>query len=205
MGKVKDITGQRFGKLTVIKYIGKDKNNTSLWLCKCDCGNFTKVLKTNLSNNHTKSCGCLRKENTLSAKHGKCHDNLYKIYYGIIKRCYNKNDQAFKNYGARGIVVCQEWLDDFMNFYNWAIDNNYRDGLSIDRIDNDGNYGPSNCKWSTPKQQARNRRSNKNYTINGETHCLKEWCEILELKYETAHARINQLHWSIEKALELEE
>lgn len=103
MGKVKDITGQRFGKLTVIKHIGKNANNTSLWLCKCDCCNFTEVLKTNLSNDHTRSCGCLRHESLMkqNAKHNKCHSKLYKIYYGIIKRCYNKHDQAYPNYGGQ--------------------------------------------------------------------------------------------------------
>ena len=119
------------------------------------------------------------------------------------QRCYNDKNPKYKDYGSRGIVVCQEWLDDFMNFYNWAIDNNYRDDLTLDRIDNDGNYEPSNCRWATAKQQARNTRRTRKITINGETRCLKDWCKILNLNYYTVLTRINTLDWPIEKAIEL--
>ena len=119
-------------------------------------------------------------------------------------RCYNTNRSQYTDYGGRGIVVCQEWLDDFMNFYNWAIDNGYKDGLTIDRINNDGNYEPDNCRWVDSKTQQRNRRNNRNFTYQGETHCLKEWCEILGLRYNTVVNRIHKSHWTIEQALELE-
>lgn len=135
----------------------------------------------------------------------RLRDNrLYRIYWGMKSRCYNKKYLWYNDYGARGIRVCDEWLNDFQVFYDWAINNGYKENLSIDRIDVNGNYEPDNCQWITPKQQARNRRSNKYYTINGETHCLSEWCEILNLNYTTVKARLHY-GWSIEKTLELEE
>lgn len=100
--------------------------------------------------------------------------------------------------------MCNEWEDDFEAFYNWAVNNGYEKGLTIDRIDVNGNYEPNNCRWTDMKQQARNRRSNINYTINGETHCLKEWCEICDIGYQTAYSRLHY-GWTIEQALELKE
>ena len=119
-------------------------------------------------------------------------------------RCYNKTDPTYKYYGARSITICQEWLDDFMNFYNWAMDNGYKENLTIDRIDVNGNYEPSNCRWTTNTEQQRNRTDNRYLTINGETHCLKEWCEILNVDYRKVCHRI-YYNWPIEQALELEE
>lgn len=125
------------------------------------------------------------------------------MWRGIKLRCYNKNSKRYKDYGGRGVAVCDKWKNDFMNFYDWAINNGYSDNLTIDRINNEGNYEPNNCRWVTIKQQSRNRRSNRNITINGETHCLSEWCEILGLNYKKVSARINQLHYTDERALEL--
>lgn len=201
MGKIKDLTGQKFGKLTALYKLHNINKQGAYWLCVCECGNITEVRGNHLSNGNIKSCGCYRKEvNTIHCKAGT---RLYNVYLSMKDRCYNKNDRAYTSYGGRGIVVCQEWLDDFMNFYNWAMDNNYKEGLSIDRIDNNGNYEPNNCQWATRTQQQRNRRNNKNYTINGETHCLAEWCEILNLRYGTVHQRL-EYGWPIEKALGLE-
>ena len=129
------------------------------------------------------------------------NQKLFNVYQGMKNRCYNKRVKAYHNYGGRGIKVCQEWLDDFMNFYNWSTDNGYREDLTIDRIDTNGDYAPNNCRWITMKEQARNRRTNKMYTINGETHCLKEWCEILNLNYHTIYKRIHSHCWNIETAL----
>lgn len=117
-------------------------------------------------------------------------------------RCYYNKYPRYGDYGGRGIKVCDEWRDDFMNFYNWSMNNNYNDNLTIDRIDVDGDYEPLNCRWVTSKENGRNKRNNKNYTINGETHCLSEWCEILGLNYRTVQGRL-RLNWSIEKALEM--
>ena len=201
-----DISGQKFGRLTALYRLHNTKGRTK-WLCVCECGNLTEVATNNLTNRHTKSCDCLRKEKAHKhdkTKHGKSNTRLYYIWHNMKNRCCNKNTYNYKYYGERGIVVCDEWLNDFQTFYNWAYENDYNDKLTIDRINVNGNYEPSNCKWSTAKQQARNRRDNKNYTINGETHCLKEWCEILGLNYNTVQTRICTRGWPIERALELQ-
>ena len=134
----------------------------------------------------------------------KKNTRLYNIYYGMKKRCYNKNTANYKNYGARGITICSEWLNDKQSFFAWAINNGYQDNLTIDRIDVNGNYEPNNCRWVDMKQQQRNRTDNHYATINGETHCLKEWCEILNLNYGKVCKRVHY-NWPIEQALELEE
>lgn len=137
-------------------------------------------------------------------KHGMKHTRLYRTWLHIKTRCYNQKYSRYKDYGGRGIKVCDEWRNDFMNFYNWSMKNGYKENLTIDRIDNDKGYSPSNCRWQTNKQQCRNRRNNKMYTANGEAHCLAEWCEILNLSYSTVYARLSR-DWPIEQALELEE
>lgn len=197
MGKFIDLTGKRFGRLTVIKYLCQSK-----WLCKCDCGNEKIVKSGNLKNGHVKSCGCLNKEISRNKMitHGYSSTRIYKIYIGIKKRCYNKNYSQFYLYGGRGITICDEWKDSFIYFYNWAINNGYKDSLTIDRIDNNGNYEPKNCRWITQKQQNRNTRHNRLITYNNETHCISEWAEIKNLTYSSLQHRLNR-NWTIEKAL----
>ena len=201
MSKFKDITGQKFGRLTVIKFL-RIENHKAIWLCKCECGNLIEVMTYLLTSGNTKSCGCLRKERNIESHktHGQYRSRLWRTWENMKQRCYNKND---KHYGGRGIAVCDEWLNDFMAFYDWAMKNGYDDTLTIDRIDNNGNYEPNNCRWATVKQQNKNRRSNINFTYNGETHCLMDWCKILELNYNTVYNRFHNCNWSIEKALEL--
>lgn len=133
-------------------------------------------------------------------KHGLSNSRLYRIWRGIINRCENPNRKAYPRYGGRGIKMCDEWRD-FINFYDWAIANGYQDNLTIDRIDNNGNYEPLNCRWATVKEQCRNQRTNRLITINGETKCLKEWCEIYKISYKTVHARIHRDNWSVIHAL----
>lgn len=120
-------------------------------------------------------------------------------------RCYNINSKDYKNYGRRDIAVCSEWKDDFMTFYDWSIHNGYDDTLTIDRIDNNKGYEPSNCRWVDMKTQQRNKRNNKYFTYDGETHCITEWCEILGLNYNTVMTRINKYKYPIKRALQLEE
>ena len=202
MPNFKDITSQQFGRLTALYRLHNYPNNRTYWLCACECGNLKEAEISNLLKGHIRSCGCLRKE--LNTIHGKHDTRLYYIYNSMKDRCYNQNNNSYVHYGGRGIKICDEWLHDFDVFYNWAINNGYNDTLTIDRIDVNGNYEPSNCKWSNRKQQARNTTRNRYITINGETHCLSEWCEILGLKYKRVHNRLNKHGWSIERALELE-
>ncbi len=184
MSKSIDLTGQIFGRLTVIKKVGLSKNKFVLWLCKCACGNKIIVTSNNLRTGNTQSCGCLatelRRKNLL--KHGLRNTRIYSIWKGMKQRCCNKNSTKYKDYGARGIIICQEWLNNFICFYNWALKNGYADNLSIDRIDANGNYEPLNCRWVTLKEQNNNRRSNNNITIWNKTQNLELWCKELNIK-----------------------
>lgn len=199
--KVVDLTGQRFFRLTVCERVQTPSGaKGSYWLCRCDCGN-TKVFSAgNLKQGHAKSCGCLTYEYQ-HRSHGQSTTRLYNVWSCMKKRCYNKTFEAYKDYGGRGIIVCEEWLD-FANFEKWARATHYSEGLTIERIDVNGNYCPENCKWATRKQQANNRRSCLLYTYNGETHNLMEWCNLLDLDYKNIHNRLYKLKWSFEKAVE---
>lgn len=205
LSQYKDISGQKFGRLTAIKRM-YTKNHKSIWLCKCECGNVIEVPINSLTCNNTKSCGCLHHDMMLkrNTKHDKRDTRLYRIWANMKQRCYNSNHPSYKNYGARYIKVCDEWLDDFTAFYDWSMLNGYDDTLTIDRINNNGNYEPNNCRWADRNQQNRNKRNNINYTFNGETHCLKDWCKLQRLNYGTVISRLNDSNWTIEKALELE-
>ena len=133
-------------------------------------------------------------------KHGLCHSRIYGIWNGIIQRCENPNRKAYSRYGGRGISVCKDW-HDFQAFRDWALSNGYLDNLTIDRIDVNGNYEPTNCRWATPSEQSNNRRTNVIYEIDGVLHSLKEWSEIYGMPYKTVHARIHRNNWDIVSAL----
>ena len=175
MAKYKDLTNKHFNKLTAIKF-AYIKNGKTYWECECECGNKKIVRADSLQNGTIKSCGCARNN---PRSHGFCGTKIYKRWEDMKARCLNHNNKHYKDYGGRGITICQEWLSDFMNFYNWAINNGYSDSLSIDRIDVNGNYEPSNCRWVTMKNQMRNTRLTHYIEYNGEKHCVSEWLEIL--------------------------
>lgn len=206
--KLIDLTGQRFGMLTVLNraedYIFKSGRKERVWSCKCDCGNEVNVFGENLKKGNTTSCGCYRKEKVKEEKttHGLSDNNLYYAHSNMKSRCYNQNDKRFKNYGGRGIIVCDEWLgaNGFINFYNWAISHGYSDGLTIDRIEVDGNYEPNNCRWVDLTTQENNRTNNHLITYNNETMTMAMWAEKLGINYKTLSNRINTQKWSIEKA-----
>ena len=193
MPKKIDLTGVKRNKLQVIKLDHIDKRHNKVWLCKCDCGNYTTAKTYQLNNGSKQSCGCAMKENMkkVATKHSLSRSRIYRIYTNMVVRCTNPNDIEYKNYGGRGIRICDEWVDDFMAFNDWSMANGYKKNLTIDRIDNNGNYEPSNCRWIDMKTQQRNRRSNRLITINGIERTLIEWSEISGIDRATIARRIN--------------
>jgi len=161
MVRIKDITGKKFGRLTAIRY-SHTKNTKRYWLFRCDCGVEKTLINSSAISGNAKSCGCMKKG--VNKKHGLCDTRVYHIYTGIKRRCYNKNIPQYNDWGGRGIKVCKEWKEDFNKFYDWSMANGYDENLSIDRIDNDGNYEPSNCRWTTRSVQSSNTRIRSNNT-----------------------------------------
>lgn len=203
MSKFIDLTGQKFGRLTVIDY--HHSNNGAYWLCKCSCGNESVVSGRSLRYGTTKSCGCGSKEQARKncekhrqSGHLLSHTPIYQTWKNMKRRCYSETNKRYANYGGRGIIVCDEWLHDFQAFYDWAIANGYCEGLTIDRINVNGNYEPSNCRWATHKEQANNQTRNHYITHNGETKTLKQWSEALNIPYGVLQHRVNR-GWSMEK------
>jgi hypothetical protein len=172
--------GAKFGRWTVIgdsEPSGLDNNYHTYVPCRCECGTERKVTKHHLLSGRSSSCGCLHKEITvkLLTKHGESRQRLYKIHSGIIQRCYNANEDAYVRYGGRGIRVCDEWLDSYESFRDWAIANGYHEDLQIDRCDNDGNYEPANCRWVTGSENCSNTSRSRRHEAFGEIKCITAW------------------------------
>lgn len=209
MNRAIDLTGQRFGRLKAIERAENTKDNKAQWICECECGSTVVVSASNLRRKSTKSCGCLRSEMATqhltignhNRKHGLTGTKLYVLWQCMKQRCTNPLSKDYKDYGGRGVAVCDEWLNDFQAFYNWSYANGFKEGLSIDRINVNGNYEPNNCRWVDTKEQANNKRNNHILTYNEETHTVAEWSKITGIKYNTLLNRINKYNWSIEKAL----
>ncbi len=207
MRKLEIKEGDRYGKLTIIKEVDPIKySNGSIRrkvLCRCDCGNEVVVGLSNIRRGTTTSCGCMYKEVARNLR-GKYPDlygtRVYIIWYSMKCRCYKKSNDNYKHYGGRGIKMCDEWKNDFMTFYNWAINNGYSDNLTIDRIDNNGDYEPTNCRWVTMSEQANNRRTNVILTHNGESHTIMEWSKITGINFGTLQNRVYS-GWDDEKIL----
>ena len=202
-----DLTGKKFGRLTAQQKIGLNKHKNVLWECKCDCGNITITTAHQLVSGLCKSCGCLQREKAAnigerSKVHGDSGTHLYGIWAGMKRRCYNPKTIHYKDYGGRGIQVCTEW-HDYSNFKEWAINNGYEDGkrLSIERINVNGNYEPSNCCWLPLKHQARNTRCSRHIVYRGKSYSLSEVAEITGISMRTIQGRYDR-GWSPEQIVE---
>lgn len=199
MTKALELVGLKFSRLTVISQ-EPSKNGRTRWLCVCNCGKNVVVYGKSLTSGNTKSCGCQKRDSTIrlnretKRKHGETFSRLYKIWHSMKCRC---SQRIFKNHCGRGIRVCEEWANSYESFRAWALSNGYSENLTIDRIDNNRNYEPSNCRWVTVKEQGRNRRTNR--MILGKP--LVEWADITGLSRSTITNRIDRLGWSEEKAL----
>jgi hypothetical protein len=199
-----DLTGRKFGRLRVIKRTENNKNEPQ-WLCQCDCGKAIITRGWSLRSGHTQSCGCqhIDKAREANKTHGDYRKRLYHIWIAMLSRCESKglkSTRLTRNYRDRGIRVCPEW-HDYETFKVWAMANGYADNLSIDRIDNNGNYEPSNCRWATYNEQNYNRRCNVYLTYDGKTMTTKQWAKYLGIKYNTLVGRLTTKKWPVEKAL----
>lgn len=183
-----DLAGIRFGRLTVIEKAGMSgegkRGSRSLWLCRCDCGNEKIVSRNSLVTGNTNSCGCLEMEikKTMHLKHGMAKTRLWNIWRGMRDRCSRERNNDYPHYGGKGIKVCEDWNRNFEAFKKWALKNGYEDDLTIDRIDNYGDYCPENCRWVTRKEQTRNRSITKTVTIS-------EIAEIDGISYQEAYKK----------------
>ena len=197
-----DMSGKTYGDLKVIS-LHEIRNKKTIWLCECKCGKLFVTDGWKVRNGKTKSCGCLSRELFIkrATKHGMSESRIYHTHRGMLARCYNKNSVEYHNYGGRGIIVCDEWRgkEGFEEFLKWSLENGYKENLSIDRINVNGNYEPQNCRWATQKEQGNNTRKNVKINYCGETHTVTEWAEIMNVPYKRLHRRIKS-GWDIERA-----
>lgn len=195
-----DVIGKKFGRLTVIEYADMDGRHVMV-KCKCDCGNYIVTREYRLISGTTKSCGCYRKDKL--TKHGNRHTKLYHRWCSMRRRCTDSKNKWYNAYGGRGISVCEEWDKSFEAFYKWAQDNGYNESLTLDRIDNYGNYEPANCRWVTMKVQSNNRRSSRFIQYHDKTMTLAQWAEYTGIKSSTIWKRLHD-RWPVGEALGFE-
>lgn len=199
-----NLIGKKINYLTVKGHTYNAKGRFE-WICECDCGKIVHVDEHDLKNGHTKSCGCYWSKAIKKAciKHNMSNSKIYYVYKTMKQRCYNPSSHNYKNYGARGIKVYPEWLGDngFINFLNWSIANNYKEGLTIERIDVNKDYSPENCKWIPLREQFYNKTDTRYILYKGESKSLAKWCNELNLSYKKVASRLNR-GWSSEKAFE---
>lgn len=202
MSELKDLTGQRFGRLVVIARAENSHAGQARWLCACDCGGKSVSVGSALRSGRATSCGCLRREKLLLAntKHGGSDSHLYHVWCDMKRRCQDEHGKDWENYGGRGIEVCDEWKNDYVSFQRWALENGYSQGLTIDRIDVNKGYSPDNCRWADAVTQSRNRRNVHIITYNGKSQTLSAWAAEYNIPYEVLYYRC-QRGWPIERAL----
>ena len=193
-----DLTGKVYGRLKVIKLDKMAKTVNRKWICECNCGNIVSVAGNNLKNGHTQSCGCILREKQRNKfyKHGMSKTKIYSVWRTMKQRCTYEKNESYKNYGGRGITYCDEW-EEFEPFYEWAMANGYKEGLSIDRIDSDGNYEPSNCRWVTMKKQQNNRTNNRIIKYKNKEMNLQQFIKLTGLTESAVRGRLDR-GWSVE-------
>lgn len=212
MSKFIDLTGQKFGRLTVLEFAGykrrSDGRNNGWWKCVCDCKKVSLATTANLTSGAVQSCGCLMRERAreVHTKHGFLTHNepdprIYSIWNCMKTRCYNPRRKDYEQYCKRGIIVCDEWKDNFQNFYEWAIHNGYADNLTLDRIDPNGNYCPENCRWATVDEQANNKRNTHYVEWNGEKYTISQLAKKYNIPSHILRGRIVQCGWDAQRAL----
>ena len=200
---VKEMKNKKFGRLLVLERVENNKYGCARWLCKCDCGTTKVVLGQSLRNGSIVSCGCYQRDNTSSrqTKHGESKTRLYREWQQMKSRCTNPNYKFYSYYGGRGITIADEWMNDYTAFRDWSLANGYSEKLTLDRISQNGNYEPSNCRWVSRKVQQNNTRRCRYYTINGDTKTISEWSRIYGVPVERTRQRVVDRGWDIEKAL----
>ena len=186
---------EKYGHLTILKFVGY-RNGHRYAECQCDCGNKKIICYSNIKRGLTKSCGC-----KVKTANGLSKTRLYQIYKHIKHRCFDKKDIGYKNYGGRGITMCDTWAKDYMAFYSWAISTGYNDNLTIDRINSNGNYCPENCRWATMQEQQNNRTNNRVLEYKGQKKTITAWAKFCGLSYRNLHYRLKN-GYSIEQAIE---
>lgn len=191
-----DLTGKRFGMLTILSRAENAPGGKTRWNCQCDCGAVATIRGADMRNGKIKSCGCMRREiaakqGKKNATHGDTHTRLYTIWQSMRQRCRITKGQVYENYGKRGVFVCEEWRYDFSSFRSWAVSNGYRDGLTLERKDTNGPYSPGNCCWATMKEQQNNRRNNRMITHGGKTQTLSQWADQTGISAATIAWRLN--------------
>lgn len=185
------LIGLKQGNITIIRILRTEKRVGKIWECKCNCGSVFEASTSSLITRKIQNCPkCSReKSNERSrkqlTKHGKANTRIHSIWSEMISRCTYKGDTSYHYYGERGISICSEWINDFMIFYEWAIKNGYKDNLTIDRINTNGNYGPLNCRWVTMKEQCKNRRTTRLITVDGVTKTQNEWAELAGITHSS--------------------
>ena len=206
----KDITGSDFGYWHVVSRAPNDKDGNTYWNCQCVCGTERVISGHNLRRGYTTNCGCMTKKllSESHIKHGGSsiyatseNTKLYKVWNSMRSRCKNETSQSYSYYGGRGINICEEWDNSFEAFRKWSLDNGYKIGLTIDRINVNGDYCPENCRWVDRVTQANNTTRTRYVTYNGETRTIKEWSEITGINYNTLVGRLYRYHWPVEDAL----
>lgn len=196
--EIKDLSARKFGRWTVVCFSHRDTR--TYWVCKCECGNTKTIVGYALLNGDSKSCGCLKREvsGKASITHGLRRHPLYRVWANMKNRCYNTASERYLDWGGRGICVCDEWLE-FSVFHAWGVSNGYKKGLTIERIDNDGNYCPSNCRWATLTEQANNKRNTLKVVYKG---VLQPLAPLAVGSGDKVWQRISKYDWSVDRAID---